>query len=210
MDTFNLQFITYDETAQDFDEEAINVELPPRYYGTERFQISDRVVLEDGNLLVSPYEIRDRVFTPVIDQVLDLVRSQVEKVHKLNAIFLVGGFGSSPMLYSKLRSTFSQVDLVCTPGRAEMAIVRGAVLMGINPRYVKQRVVRRTYGYECAVKFERGLDPDYLKAKADDGDLYCNKRFVQYAVKGEIKDVDYYAETKFHSYYHGKPKLSKT
>jgi hypothetical protein len=101
----------------------------------------------------------------------------------------------------------SKVRLVCTPSRGEMAIVRGAVLMGLNPRFVKQRVVRRTYGYECALAFEEELDPMELRTVSQDGDFYCNKRFQQYATKGEIKDIDCYATTSFQSYYSGNPSL---
>lgn len=168
-------------------------------------------MIDDCNLLVAPTEIIKHVFDPVVKQVLDLVDSQFHKVDKkLDAIFLVGGFGQSAYLFTKLKAKFyPQVRLVCTPSRGEMAIVRGAVLMGLNPRFVKQRVVRRTYGYECALEFEEGLDPEELKTKTKDGDAYCNKRFLQYALKGEIKDIDYYAETSFMSYYNGNPALRR-
>lgn len=167
----------YDPSDPNYDDDYIAAKLPHRFSIIKMEPAP--VYIEDYTLLISPLEIITNIFDPVVDKVLSLVDSQFKNVDEtLDAIFLVGGFGQSAYLFTKLKNMFSsKVRLVCTPSRGEMAIVRGAVLMGLNPRFVKQRVVRRTYGYECALAFEEELDPMELRTVSHDGDFYCNKRF---------------------------------
>jgi hypothetical protein len=186
------------------------VVLPHRYYGKVNTE-SDTITIEEGDLMIHPSEIIQHVFDPVVKQVLQLVESQFIKVEKkLDAIFLVGGFGQSSYLFTQLKKRYSaEVKRVGKPVRGEMAIVRGAVLMGLNPRFVKQRVIRRTYGYECALEFVEGVDPEFLRSTQRNGKHYCNNRFRPYALKGEIKDIDYFCKESFSAYYDKNPSLRK-
>ncbi|KAG2214303.1 hypothetical protein INT47_000859 [Mucor saturninus] len=92
--------------------------------------------------------------------------------------------------YLSYRAIADDVALICAPARGEIAIVRGAVLMGLEPHFVKQRVIRRTYGYECSLKFDENLDPERLRTVDQNGEAYCNNRFKSYALKGEIYAYD--------------------
>lgn len=113
------------------------------------------MTIDDNNLLIRLEKIHKQVFDPVVNEVLALIGSQCNGVERLDAIFLVGGFGQPSYLFGKIKAKFSNmICLICQPERGQTAIVRGAVLMGLNPLFFKQRVVRRTYGYQCAMLFE--------------------------------------------------------
>lgn len=131
-------------------------------------------------------------------------------MEKLDAIFLVGGFGQSSYLFGKIKANFSEkIRLICQPERGQTAIVRGAVLMGLNPLLVKQRVVRRTYGYQYAMEYDDEKDEGRPKVIYKDGKAYCNGRFQQYAKKGDINDIGHYSEAYFTSSYDSKPSIRK-
>ncbi|KAG1240526.1 hypothetical protein G6F68_017574 [Rhizopus microsporus] len=92
---------------------------------------------------------------------ISLATKQVQQSKtKLDAIFLVGGFGQSTYLYRRVLAEFqSRVGFIGVPPRGELAVVRGAVYFGLNPRMVTERVSRRTYGLETRMVFDPHHDP---------------------------------------------------
>ncbi|KAI8366657.1 uncharacterized protein BYT42DRAFT_600580 [Radiomyces spectabilis] len=148
--------------------------------------------IEDGHLHLPAQELREHVFEPVIRQVLKLIDDQLQQSHiMLDAIFLVGGFGQSVYLYRRVREIFQhRVGFIGVPPRGELAVVRGAVYFGLNPRMVTERVSRRTYGVETRMVFDPRLDPSEQCIKGDDGRLFCKQRFSVYVQKGQAIKVD--------------------
>ncbi|KAI7897314.1 uncharacterized protein EV154DRAFT_454752 [Mucor mucedo] len=193
----------------DYDEDFLIVTLPDRFDESEADWTLGKLFVTNSQFHVHPEVILSDIFYPVVNQVLSLIDTQLGKIdRKLDAIFLVGGFGQSSYLLHKIKDEFANdVALICAPKRGEMAIVRGAVLMGLDPHFVKQRIIRRTYGYECSLKFDEELDPERLRTVDQNGEVYCNNRFKSYALKGEVRDVDYYVYTSFKCYYNKNPVL---
>ncbi|KAI7887681.1 uncharacterized protein EV154DRAFT_554491 [Mucor mucedo] len=191
-----------------YDKDYIIIPLPERFDETE-YDEEDKLFVADSQLHMHPELMLSEIFDPVINQVLSLIDTQLKRIdRKLDAIFLVGEFGQSTYLLHKIKDKFStEVILICAPHRGEMAVVRGAVLMGLNPQFVKQRIIRRTYGYECSLEFDKSLDPEGLRAVDQNGEVYCNNRFRSYVLKGEIRDVDYYVDISFKCYYSKNPVL---
>ncbi|KAI8047181.1 uncharacterized protein B0P05DRAFT_566644 [Gilbertella persicaria] len=148
--------------------------------------------IEDGTLHIPCHELRQRVFEPVINQVIDLIEEQVQLSSiKLDAIFLVGGFGQSTYLYRRVLAEFqSRVGFIGVPPRGELAVVRGAVYFGLNPHMVTERVSRRTYGLETRMVFDPRHDPPEQCIKGDDNRLFCKQRFSVYVQKGQTINVD--------------------
>ncbi|RCH95049.1 hypothetical protein CU098_003290, partial [Rhizopus stolonifer] len=138
--------------------------------------------IEDGTLHIPCHELRQRVFEPVINQVIDLIEEQVQLSSiKLDAIFLVGGFGQSTYLYRRVLAEFqSRVGFIGVPPRGELAVVRGAVYFGLNPHMVTERVSRRTYGLETRMVFDPRHDPPEQCIKGDD-----NRLFYLFAYDGD-------------------------
>ncbi|KAL0076939.1 hypothetical protein J3Q64DRAFT_1811287 [Phycomyces blakesleeanus] len=148
--------------------------------------------IEDGNLHLPAQELRKHVFEPVIQQVLQLIDDQISQSQiKLDTIFLVGGFGQSVYLYRRVREMFeNRVGIIGVPPRGELAVVRGAVYFGLNPRMVSERVSRRTYGVETRMLFDPRQDPPEQCIKGDDGRIFCKQRYSVYVHKGQALKGD--------------------
>lgn len=136
--------------------------------------------LESGFLVMTAEQVKS-IFEPVIRQVIELVEGQVEAIKEKNGrvsgIILVGGFGQSNYLYTRLKQHFnssppppyserptheiaaSQSVEVLQPLHAWTAVVRGAVLRGIEGSLVEKRRSRWHYGTSYATVFDEAVHP---------------------------------------------------
>ncbi|KAI8597946.1 hypothetical protein EDD21DRAFT_384022 [Dissophora ornata] len=141
--------------------------------------------LEDGMLKLMVSELHERVFDPVVKDVLDLIEHQLKQTH-CEAIFLVGGFGSSRYLFDRVTAKFATSGRqVRVPPRAELAVVRGAVTYGLHQGSIISRVARRWYGVDSAMDFVPGVDPEEKKTLSRDGTVRCKDRFSVYITPGQ-------------------------
>ncbi len=123
---------------------------------------------------MSAEQIKD-IFEPVVKEVCDLVSGQVENLRAkggvVSRIILVGGFGGSDYLYRRLKAHFSSAAPppyterpshsitetsieVMQPPNAWTAVVRGAVLRGLEGNMVISRKARMHYGTSYATVFD--------------------------------------------------------
>jgi molecular chaperone DnaK (HSP70) len=139
--------------------------------------------LDSGFLIMSAEQVK-AIFEPVIRQVIDLVEGQVEAIKAKNGvvsgIILVGGFGQSNYLYTRLKQHFNsavppppyteqpthetvnaaqQSVEVLQPLHAWTAVVRGAVLRGIEGSLVDKRRSRWHYGTSYATVYDEKKHP---------------------------------------------------
>ncbi|KAG0359660.1 hypothetical protein BG005_000378 [Podila minutissima] len=141
--------------------------------------------LEDGMLKLMVSELHERVFDPVVKDVLDLIERQLQQTH-CEAIFLVGGFGSSRYLFDRVTAQFATSGRqVRVPPRAELAVVRGAVTYGLHQGSIISRIARRWYGVDSAMDFEPGVDPEEKRTLSRDGTVRCKDRFSVYIKPGQ-------------------------
>lgn len=124
-------------------------------------------------------QIKD-IFEPVVKEVTDLVQGQVgglrAKGEIVSGIVLVGGFGQSDYLYRRLKGHFTSAAPppyserpthanansttengsieVMQPVYAWTAVVRGAVLRGLEGNMVISRKSRMHYGTSYATVFD--------------------------------------------------------
>jgi len=135
-------------------------------------------------------ELKDDVFEPVVKKVLSLIREQLVAAKQCSAIFMVGGFGASTYLLDRVKQEFSgMVKTISAPHKPEVAVVCGAVYVGLRPKTVTARVSRRCYGVDCAMPFQEGVDPIALKLHKIQG-VYCTERFSVFATKGQKIQVN--------------------
>ncbi|KAG0204323.1 Heat shock 70 kDa protein 12A [Mortierella sp. GBA30] len=163
--------------------------------------------LEDGVLTVTAEEMRREVFDPVVNDVLRLIHHQLQQTNLLcHAIFLVGGFGCSGYLHTRVRSEFgSMVGLIAIPPRAELAVVRGAALAGIAPRTVAARVARRWYGVDSLMAYEPGYDMPHKQVYGKGGTLRAKDRFSVYVAPGQQIGVDECISKRYVTYQYPNP-----
>lgn len=120
------------------------------------------------------------IFEPVVKEVCDLVQGQVDTLRSkggiVSGIILVGGFGQSDYLYRRLKSHFTSAAPppyserpthssssalqeygsieVMQPVYAWTAVVRGAVLRGLEGNMVISRKSRMHYGTSYATVYD--------------------------------------------------------
>lgn len=122
-------------------------------------------------------QIKD-IFEPVVKEVCDLVQGQVDTLRAkggvVSGIILVGGFGQSDYLYRRLKGHFASAPPppyserpthahladtrpsieVMQPVYAWTAVVRGAVLRGLEGNMVISRKARMHYGTSYATVYD--------------------------------------------------------
>jgi hypothetical protein len=138
--------------------------------------------LDSGFLVMSAEQVKE-IFDPVVQEVVDLVEGQVRTIRAKGGlvcgIVLVGGFGQSNYLYGRLKAHFNnappppyterpthavamnsaQTIEVMHPMYAWTAVVRGAVLRGLEGSMVVSRRSRWHYGTSYATVFDEAKHP---------------------------------------------------
>ncbi|KAI1245517.1 hypothetical protein MGN70_012407 [Eutypa lata] len=133
--------------------------------------------LDSGFLVLTATEVKD-IFEPVVKEVCDLVQGQVDGLRSksgvVSGIVLVGGFGQSDYLYRRLKAHFTSAEPpppytempthavvagngsieVMQPVYAWTAVVRGAVLRGLEGNMVISRKARMHYGTSYATVYD--------------------------------------------------------
>lgn len=81
-------------------------------------------------------------------------------IENLNYLFLVGGFAESQILQHAIRNAFKPSNIkVIIPQEVSLAILKGAVLFGLDPTIISIRRSRMTYGIGVLNRFVHGLHP---------------------------------------------------
>lgn len=139
--------------------------------------------LDSGFLVMTAEQVK-KIFDPVIAEVVKLLEGQVDAIKAkgdhVSGIILVGGFGQSNYLYDRLKKHFNSIpppaysekptemELAFTgPANIEVmqplyawtAVVRGAVLRGLDDNMVLTRRSRLHYGTSYATVFDENKHP---------------------------------------------------
>ena len=102
---------------------------------------------------------------------------------KIGTILMVGGFSQSPVLCGRIKSAFPNMEVIC-PQEAVLAIVKGAVMFGNNPRLIQERISPRTYGICVSEPFDSTQHPTHLKGIVE-GQEKCTDIFKIIVNKGQ-------------------------
>ena len=73
--------------------------------------------------------------------------------------------------------------------KAQLAVLKGAVLFGHFPTEIKARVARNTYGYGLSEPFDPKIHDPKRKFTDETGDEYCQGVFVPLVKQGESVPV---------------------
>lgn len=103
---------------------------------------------------------------------------------KIDYIFLVGGFAESQFVQKEIRDAFFPHLKVVIPQGVSLAIVKGAVLFGLDPTIVNVRRSRMTYGVGVLNRFIHGVHP-LEKLIVKDGVEWCTDVFDKFVVSDQ-------------------------
>ncbi|PNP76464.1 hypothetical protein FNYG_10202 [Fusarium nygamai] len=118
--------------------------------------------LERDSWFMSGETVHD-IFEPLISDILRLVNDQVEAAteekgdNRINCIFLVGGFGSSQYLKSRIEDENPDIQVI-QPEDAWAAIVKGAALSRLSYANVVSTKATRHYGVSAYSRYEPAID----------------------------------------------------
>ncbi|KAK2465542.1 hypothetical protein APHAL10511_002434 [Amanita phalloides] len=160
------------------------------------------VGLIDGQLCIPGNLLREKVFDPVVSQVLSLIEEQVKRVDQpIHAILLVGGFAGSEYLKQCVEAQFqSRIRIIARPPDADTATLRGAAQYGLSKRQLVSSVIApRSYVMKVklpAVQEDWQKRPAYIRQN-DAGVAICENRLQYLVVKGAILRKGQRLTTKF-------------
>lgn len=111
---------------------------------------------------MSQEDMKTKIFEPIMKDIVCLIKEQIKMAGDgVAAVIMVGGFGQSRYLKSRVREAISSKTEVLQPESGWTAVVKGAAIHGLS-RYlpaisrieVASRIARRSYGVCLLTKFD--------------------------------------------------------
>ena len=99
------------------------------------------------------------MYNPSVDAICKCLSKDLTKPpqSKVSALYMVGSFSQSKYLVESVRqethATVSRENII-SPLDSSVAIVKGAVMYGINPSIVQERVASKSYGIRILQRFD--------------------------------------------------------
>ena len=147
---------------------------------------------DDEDLELSEAEMKS-IFDPIVDRILQLTEEQYQaSARRPTKLLLVGGFAGSPYLQQRVKAAFGErVEAVVVPPTPGAAVVKGAVIYGLNPKTIAVRVARRTYGAGVRSVFKEGIhNPKHKVKDGDLGNYDATNTFSVFVSKGMDVECD--------------------
>ncbi|KAI8644422.1 hypothetical protein BD408DRAFT_401145 [Parasitella parasitica] len=139
-----------------FPEIPIDAE-PQAYPG---FDNNCKLTPDKKTFIITESDIQELVFDPVIEEVLVLLKKQIEKSAQfpLSAVLLVGGFSQSRYLQKRVKDYCKENNIphVGIPPEGVTAISRGAVSYFLDPRLVSKKSANVSYAIQVDLPNREG------------------------------------------------------
>ena len=154
-----------------------NVEAAIKEFGNPDVKWSSQ-----GMLRLSPPAMH-RLFAPILARIVEHVKEMLDKpdLPGIGFLFLVGGFAESSLLQSEIRAKFGDRLRVIIPQDPGLAILKGAVMFGLDPTVIRVRRSALTYGVGVLNAFEEGKHPPEKKTTKGGRD-WCTDVFDTFVV----------------------------
>ncbi|CAC5400644.1 unnamed protein product [Mytilus coruscus] len=111
------------------------------------------------------------------------------KVKGTDTILMVGGFSESLILQDAVKKAFPS-KIVIIPPEAGLAVLKGAVQFGFEPKVISTRVCKVTYGIASSILFDEENDPEDKRFTDEHGNDYCSGRFSKHVEIGQSIGID--------------------
>jgi hypothetical protein len=118
--------------------------------------------LRRNRFAVPQPDMKAKIFEPIFKDIMGLVKDQVRLAGQgVSAVLLVGGFGQSNYLKSRVKESVGSAISVLQPENGWTAVVRGAAMLGVGrvtPTLpgisISSRIARKHYGVELVTPFD--------------------------------------------------------
>ena len=104
-------------------------------------------------------DLMKALYRPSVDAICKCLNEDLTKppLSKVSALYMVGSFSKSNYLIKSVRRKTQGIvpaDHIINPPDSSVAIVKGAVMYGINPSIVQERVASKSYGICILQRFD--------------------------------------------------------
>ncbi|XP_021373556.1 heat shock 70 kDa protein 12B-like [Mizuhopecten yessoensis] len=113
---------------------------------------------------------------------------EVPSAREVTSILMVGGFSESLVLQDEIKASFPNLRMI-VPQDAGLAVLKGAVIFGHEPRAIKSRVCKYTYGVDCTQMFDAEKHDPSHRYTTSDGEVRCNDLFSIHVRIGDCVDI---------------------
>ena len=158
-----------------------------------RMNLKEEVKFQRDKLRVS-VNIARKWFQHSIDMTIRHITGVLAEpeMKNVNTVLLVGGFGECKLVQEAVKKAVGR-RAVIIPDEAGLAVLKGAVRFGHQPRVVSSRCVKYTYGYGVKSKFDASKHPQekmiidsYGKKRVD----RCFEKVVEIGTSVDVgKDI---------------------
>lgn len=193
----------FEITKSNFDgidvKKKINIRLPPKF-----IQLSEKLTGNDLDSLQIPKPYASKVWYSSDEQELTIsadvfhgfFKTTIDKITRhvdslmirlsptvIDYIFMVGGFSDSPVLHNIVKKVYKKA-VVIVPNDPQIAVLKGAVLFGQDPKVVSVRIARKTYGTDLNSIFNPDIHPED-RAVVKEGVKRCRDVFSKFFTKND-------------------------
>ncbi|RUP49894.1 hypothetical protein BC936DRAFT_141054 [Jimgerdemannia flammicorona] len=154
-----------------------------------------RLQLKGSNLLI-PAAIFSDFISSAIRSILNHVHGLLLQ-HRIKYVVMVGNFANCVPLQKQMETLMDTFKIkLIIPDQPGDAIMKGAVIYGLDPSSVTSRRARKTYGVKILGNFIDGVHPiERLVIK--EGERFCSDVFDVFVHKNEIIPSGYIVERKY-------------
>lgn len=122
------------------------------------------ITLSQNNKMQIRVDLIKALYGPSIDAICKCLNDDLatHRLSEVGTLYMVGSFAKSNYLLESVRQkTHSGVPSqhIINPPDSQVAVVKGAVMYGVNPSIVQSRVAARSYGIRIQRKFDETKDP---------------------------------------------------
>ena len=155
-------------------------------------QYTGIVELEGNEFTIEPQKVKE-FFQPSISQIFRDTLCSLERIKgggkKLEAVYLVGGFGGcnfiKKVLQDRLQAKYGSELKVFVPIDHKMAVACGAIIFRRNPEIIWSRRAEATYGTIVQSQFKADIHDPAYKVVKEDGNTYCTNLFQPFIEIGD-------------------------
>ena len=125
------------------------------------------------------------LFRPVITEIQRHLKEQLQQkiLADVSYVMLVGGFAECKILQKGITDILPKGSTII-PEEAQLAISKGAVKFGLNPKAIESRFARKTYGVDMEPRFRPNIHRADKKVTRRGID-YCNDVFDVFVKRGD-------------------------
>ena len=147
------------------------------------------ITLSKNNRMQVRVDLMKALYNPSIDAICKCLNKDLatQRLSEVSTLYMVGSFSkSSHLLQSVRKNTRSAVESqqIFNPPDSPLAVVKGAVMYGIDPSIVQERVSARSYGICIRRDFDAAKDPS-SKAEFINGRKMCNGAYDEFLQCGQ-------------------------